>query len=275
MLMAEETADVRESLRRLEEELGRYERLIVAYSGGVDSGVLLGVAHRVLGDRVVAVTADSPSLARRELREASIFALQLGVEHRVVPTNELSLEEYAKNDRNRCFFCKQTLFTTCRELGAELGIEHVAYGYNLDDEGDYRPGHRAAADAGIVAPLHDSRLGKVAVRAIARELGYELWDKPAAPCLASRIPYGSAVTDEKLRKIEAVEDLLHELRFEIFRARFDGTLMRIEVEESELPRVVSGEIRSALLQRASEVGVPLLTIDLEGFRSGKLNRATA
>lgn len=271
-MLSQESTVVATMLDRLETELRRYDRLIIAYSGGVDSGVLLGVAQRVLGTGAIALTADSPSLARRELREAAIFARQLCVEHRVVATSEMELDDYVRNDRNRCFWCKQTLFETCRRIGVELGIGHVAYGYIRDDAGDHRPGHQAAANFGVVSPLYDAGLGKDDVRALARHLGYELWDKPAAPCLSSRIPYGSAVTDEKLRTIEAVEDLLHELDFEIFRARYDGATMRIEVAEEELPRLVDAEVRSRLLQRSRELSVPLLTIDLEGFRSGKLNR---
>jgi uncharacterized protein len=259
-------------LERLENVLRSYPRLLIAYSGGVDSGVLLGAAVRVLGDKAIAITADSPSMARRELREAKIFARSIGADHRVIETNELDRPEYAKNDRDRCFWCKATLFERCRALGEELGIEQIAYGFNLDDRGDIRPGQKAAEEYGVVAPLDEARLGKAEVRAIARHLGYELWDKPAAPCLSSRIPYGSEVTDVKLATIESMEDLMHDLGFRIFRARYDGKMMRLEFADDEIGHAVQSEVRTQLLSRAGELGVPLLTIDLEGFKSGKLNR---
>lgn len=261
-----------ELLSRLEDQLRKYDSMIVAFSGGVDSGLLLGVAVRLLGDRAIALTADSPSMARRELAAARRFALQVGARHVVVQTEELSNPDYAQNDERRCYWCKHTLFERCQEIARAEGISAVAYGFTRDDAGDFRPGQTAAAEFGVVTPLKDAGFGKAEIRALAAHLGYELWDKPAAPCLASRIPYGSEVTDEKLQKIEAMEDLLHDLGFHIFRARFDGKLMRIECAEEEIPRLVTPDIRLQLVQKASELSVPLLTIDLEGFRSGKLNR---
>ena len=261
-------------LERLERQLSRYDDLLVAWSGGVDSGVLLGAARRVLGDRVVAITADSPSMARRELRAAVIFARELGVRHVVEQTSELELDDYRRNDVQRCYWCKHTLFTLCEAVAAREGISTIAYGYTADDVGDVRPGHAAAEKFGVVSPLHAAGLGKKEIRAIATELGYALADKPAAPCLASRIPYGSEVTPEKLSVVEAMEETLGDLGFRIFRARFDGKVMRIECAEEELPRLVQPDIRMQLLSRAGELAVPLLTIDLEGFRSGKLNRAS-
>ena len=272
---SEPVIDVKASLERLEETLAQHSRLLIAYSGGVDSGVLLGVARRVLGDGAIAVTADSPSMARRELRAAEIFAREIGAQHIVVRTDELERDEYARNDRDRCFWCKTTLFERCATLREELGVDAVAYGFNRDDRGDFRPGQKAAQQFGVVAPLDDAALGKDEVRAIARHLGYDLWDKPAAPCLASRIPYGSEVTDSKLSVIESMEDLMHDLGFRIFRARFDGQTMRVEVADEELSRAVQPDIRQQLVSRAAELRVPLLLLDLEGFRSGKLNRVNA
>ncbi|MGH9456040.1 MAG: ATP-dependent sacrificial sulfur transferase LarE [Thermoanaerobaculia bacterium] len=262
-----------EALGRLEAALRPHQRLLVAFSGGVDSGVLLAVARRVLGDRVLAVTADSPSMARRELDEAVRFAADLGVAHRVVATGELSRPEYARNDRDRCFWCKQTLFALCDALAREEGWSAVAYGYTRDDAGDFRPGHRAATEFGVVAPLFDAGLGKTDIRAIAKELGLELWDKPAAPCLASRIPYGSEVTEAKLGAVERVEALLHDLGFRVCRARYDGREMRIEVERAEIARAATPEIRDAIARAARAAGAALVTLDLEGFVSGKLNRS--
>lgn len=259
-------------LGRLEQEIRRYDSLCVALSGGVDSGVLAGVAQRVLGDAVVAVTADSASMARRELRAASVFAREIGIRHIVETTGELSNPNYAKNDVHRCFHCKHALFERCVEIAKRENLSTLAYGYTLDDVGDIRPGARAAEEFGVVTPLRDAGFGKEQIRAVAAFLGYELWDKPAAPCLASRIPYGSPVTTQKLGAIEEMEDLLHELGFRIFRARFDGKVMRIECAPEELPRIVSGGVREQILEKASQLGVPLLTVDLEGFASGKLNR---
>ncbi|HEY0593761.1 MAG TPA: ATP-dependent sacrificial sulfur transferase LarE [Thermoanaerobaculia bacterium] len=263
------------ALERLEDALGRYERLIVAFSGGVDSAVLLAAAHRVLGPNAVALTADSPSMARAELDHAIRFATTLGVEHRIVRTGEMAKPEYVRNERDRCFWCKQTLFDVASELAEAAGGTTVAYGYTRDDVGDYRPGHEAAKKAGVVAPLWDAGLGKREIRAIARALGLDVWDKPAAPCLSSRIPYGSEVTVEKLRAIEGMEALLHELGFRVCRARYDGREMRIELEPKEIPRAVESGIQRTLLAKARALGVATLTLDLEGFVSGKLNRSAA
>lgn len=259
-------------LERLEAVIEPLPALLVAYSGGVDSAVLMAAAQRVLGERCLALTADSPSIPRAELAAAVALAQRLGVRHRVVETQELDLDAYRQNDRMRCYWCKHTLFTVCEQVAREEGIGAIAYGFTADDVGDYRPGQQAAGEFGVLTPLRDAGLGKAEIRAIAAHLGLPIWDKPAAPCLASRIPYGSEVTAGKLGQIEAVESLLREHGFREFRARFDGTLMRIEVESSEIPRLVTPAIRESILARAREAGVPLVTIDLEGFQSGKLNR---
>lgn len=255
----------------LERVLAASPGMLVAFSGGVDSAVLTAVAHRVLGDRVAAFTADSPSMARRELRRARALAAGLGVTHIVRATSEMDLPAYRENDRNRCYFCKHTLFDVCEGVARELGFAAVAYGYTADDVGEHRPGHRAATEFGVRSPLLEAGLRKPEIRALARELGLEVWDKPAAPCLSSRIPYGSEVSAEKLARIEAVEDLLDEMGFRVFRARYDGREMRIEVGAPEIERAVSAEVRGRILARAREIGVFLVTVDLEGFRSGKLN----
>lgn len=267
--------EVLDALERLEGVLGKHQDLIVAFSGGVDSAVLLAVAYRVLGSRVVALTADSPSMARAELDEAIRFAARLGVEHRVVRTTEMSRPEYVRNERDRCFWCKQTLFEVSAKLAEAAGGATVAYGYTRDDVGDYRPGHEAAKKFGVAAPLWDAELGKREIRAIARELALEVWHKPAAPCLSSRIPYGSEVTLEKLGAIEQMEALLHSLGFRVCRARYDGNEMRLELEPDDVARAAEREIREMLVATARELGVGLLVLDLEGFVSGKLNRRGA
>lgn len=267
--------DASEALARLESVLRRYDRLLVAFSGGVDSAVLLAAAHRVLGANAVGLTADSPSMARDELERAVRFATALGVEHRVARTEEMAKPEYVRNGRDRCFWCKQTLFEVSAEIAAAAGGATVAYGYTRDDVGDFRPGHEAAKSFGVAAPLWEADLGKPEIRAIARELGLDVWDKPAAPCLASRIPYGSEVTTGKLRAIEAMEGVLHDLGFRVCRARFDGTSMRIEVEAAEIPRAGSTDVQQRLQATARALGVQDLTLDPEGFVSGKLNRRSA
>jgi uncharacterized protein len=183
----------------------------------------------------------------------------------------MAMDAYRENDRNRCYWCKHTLFDVCERVAGELGFAQVAYGYTADDVGEHRPGHRAAGEFGVRSPLLEAGLRKAEIRAVARALELEVWDKPAAPCLSSRIPYGSEVSVEKLARIEAVEDLLDEMGFRLFRARFDGREMRIEVGVDEIARAASAEVRVRVLALAQSVGVPLVTLDLEGFRSGKLN----
>lgn len=258
-------------MARLGLELGRYRSLIIAFSGGVDSAVLLAAARRVLGDRAVALTADSPSMPRAELEAAQELAASLGVRHIVAQTSELERPEYASNDRQRCYWCKTTLFETCQRFSRDLGIDHVAYGYTADDVGDYRPGHAAAAEFRVRAPLFDAGLGKKEIRAAALFMNLKVWDKPAAPCLSSRIPYGSEVSIQKLSTIEAMEAMLHGLGFPIVRARFDGTTMKVEVPNADLPRLTASDIWSQVNGKAQQLSVPLLVIDPEGFRSGKLN----
>lgn len=258
-------------LARLELEIRRYPSLIIAFSGGVDSALLLAVARRVLGERTVALTADSPSMPRAELQATRDLAASMGVRHIVARTSEMERPEYVSNDRQRCYWCKTTLFETCARVSKELGIDAVAYGYTADDAGDYRPGHAAASEFRVRAPLFDAGLGKQEIRAVARSLNLNVWDKPAAPCLSSRIPYGSEVSIQKLSTIETMEGLLHELGFPIVRARFDGTTMKIEVPIEEIPRLSASEIWSQLDGKAQELSVSRLAIDPEGFRSGKLN----
>ena len=262
-----------EALFRLETAVKRHDRLLVAFSGGVDSAVLLAVAHRALGPRASAITADSPSMARAELDGAIRFASALGVEHRIVATDEMSRPEYVRNERDRCFWCKQTLFEVSSRFAEEAGGATVAYGYTRDDVGDYWPGHEAARKFRVAAPLWEADLGKREIRAIARELGLDVWDKPAAPCLSSRIPYGSEVTVEKLRAIEAMESLLHERGFKVCRARYDSAELRIEVDRPDLERAAEPATLALLNEKARELGALHLTLDPEGFVSGKLNRS--
>lgn len=272
---ADVSADAPALLARLEGQLHRFPALVIAFSGGVDSAVLLAAAHRTLGTRAMAVIADSASLPRAELQHARDVAQRIGAELHEIRTTEVDRPEYIANDRNRCYFCKQTLFDACTGFALQHGIADLAYGYTLDDASDDRPGHRAASEFGVHAPLFDAGLRKPDVRAVARALGLPVWDKPAAPCLSSRIPHGTPVTRETLGAIEAVEEVLHRLGFTESRARFDGISMRIEVPVSQIAELMVNEVREDIVAAATNAGVRYISLDLEGFSSGKLTRRGA
>lgn len=243
--------------------------VLIAFSGGVDSSVLLACAHRMLGPRAVGVIADSPSLARTELHDATEFARGIGALVKVVETRELKDDRYRINAPDRCYWCKNSLFTVLRSVAAQSGIGTICYGYNLDDVSEYRPGHRAAVEFSVRSPLFEAGLGKPEIRAIARELGLRVAEKPAAPCLASRIPHGSPVTVEKLRRIERMEARLHALGFDVCRARFDGAEMSIEVESHRVAEALAPSVYTEVQALATELGV-VAKINPAGFRSGRL-----
>ncbi len=258
-------------LRALEGRLAKLDNLLVAYSGGVDSAFLAAVAHRVLGGRMIAVLADSPSLARRDMEQARAFAEAQQIPLRIVQTEELERPEYQRNDANRCFHCKTELFTSMEALGRELGFEHIAYGMNADDTRDYRPGQRAAQEHEVLAPLADAALTKAEIRALSKAAGYPLWDRPAAPCLSSRVEYGRAVTREVLEQVERAEEGVRQLGFREFRVRHHGELARIEIARGELSRVLGLEMLDALTAAVRAAGFQYVTLDCAGFRSGSLN----
>ncbi len=263
--------DVELKLHTLEEQLRQLGPLMVAYSGGVDSAFLAATAHRVLGDRMLAVLADSPSLARRDMEQASAFAHTLGMPLRVIQTEELDRPEYQRNDANRCFHCKTELFEGMKALGAQLGFTNIAYGMNADDTRDYRPGQRAAQQHEVLAPLADAGLTKLEVRALARAAGYTLWDRPAAPCLSSRVEYGRTVTREVLSQVERAEDSMRSLGFREFRVRHHGELARVEIARAEMPRALSMETLDAITAALRAAGFQYVTLDCAGFRSGSMN----
>ena len=258
-------------LNALEDRLRSLGSLMVAYSGGVDSAFLAAVAHRVLGDQMLAVLADSPSLARRDMEQARAFAETHGIPLRIIRTEELDNPEYQRNDASRCFHCKMELFESMKKLGAELGFTNIAYGMNADDRGDYRPGQRAAEEHEVLAPLADVNLTKQEIRCLAKDAGYTLWDRPAAPCLSSRVEYGRTVTREVLEQIERGEDSLRQLGFREFRVRHHGEIARVEISRPEMVRALTMEMMDAISAELRKAGFKYVTLDCTGFRSGSLN----
>ncbi len=264
-------AGTQSRLEALEAQLRLLGSMMVAYSGGVDSAFLAATAYRVLGDRMLAVLADSPSLARRDMEQASAFAKSIDMPLRVIRTEELDKPEYQRNDANRCFHCKTELFDGMRALGVELGYTNIAYGMNADDTRDFRPGQRAAQEHDVLAPLADAGLTKLEVRALAKAAGYSLWDRPAAPCLSSRVEYGRTVTREVLEQVERAEESMRQLGFREFRVRHHGDLARVEIARAEMQRALSMEMLDAITAALRSVGFQYVTLDCAGFRSGSLN----
>jgi uncharacterized protein len=248
--------------------------IIVGMSGGVDSVLLARVAHDVLGDKALAVTADSPSLPRRELREAQELARISGIKHQVIKTVEVNDPRYAANPENRCYYCKTELFGRLDELAEQMGFHWVAYGENQDDLGDHRPGAQAAGEHHVRAPFKEAGLGKQDIRALAKALGLPIWDKPAFACLGSRFPYGTQITPEKLAQVEAAEDVLWEMGFRQYRVRYHNEVARLEIPRSEMPRLLdmADEVTAQIKQRA---GFTYVAMDLLGYRRGSMNEGHA
>ncbi|SRR5579884_3541744 len=247
--------------------------VIVAYSGGADSAYLAWAAHRALGDRAIAITADSASLPESHKRDAERFAADWGLRHEYVETREFDNPDYVKNDRDRCFHCKDELFTRLARIARERGIEHVVYGVNVDDLGDYRPGQRAAKLHQAKAPLVDAGLTKAEIRELSRRAGLSTWDRPASACLSSRIPYGTPVTIQNVKTVEQGEEAIRGLGFRQFRVRFHGDLVRIEIAPEELPRALATDMARRFTAIFKPLGFHYVTLDLEGYRQGSLNEA--
>jgi pyridinium-3,5-biscarboxylic acid mononucleotide sulfurtransferase len=268
MLLSPQLAAKRSALDNALRSLGR---TLVAYSGGTDSAFLAWAAHQALGDSMLAVIADSPSLARFQLADAVAFAREQGIPFEIIPTGELDRPEYVRNDSARCFHCKDELFIVMKDFGSSRGFETIAYGVNLDDKSDFRPGQAAAAQHRVAAPLLDAGLTKQDVRTLAREAGLRVWDKPASACLSSRIEYGRPVTTAALSAVEHGEEALRRLGFRQFRVRHHGEIARIEIAQDEMHRALTLQMSAEFTRIFKSLGFKFVTLDLEGFRSGSMN----
>ncbi len=271
--MGGETAT--EKLRRLEDILKGIGSMLVAFSGGVDSTFLLAVGARVLGDKVVAVTAASPTYPERELREAEILAGRFGVRHIVMESNELLIPNFSENTNRRCYYCKGELFEICSRKAEELGLSVVADGSNTDDLHDYRPGRDAARELSVRSPLVEAGLTKQEIRVLSREMGLETWDKPALACLSSRFPYGTRITQGRLDRVAACEEILWDMGFRQFRVRYHGDVARIEVDTGELPAFMDEAKRKEIVKGFKKAGFTYVTLDIEGYRQGSMNEPLA
>ena len=259
--------DVHQKYAALRAQFDPSQRVLVAYSGGIDSTLVLKAASEEIGHGVLGITADSPSIPRRELKQAQRIARDIGVEHRIVSTEELDNPNYSRNPKNRCYYCKFTLYSNLVDIAQKEGFSHIANGTNLDDMGDYRPGLDAANEFRVISPLRDAGLTKEDTRSVARMLNLEIWDKPASPCLSSRIPYGEPVTKAKLGMIEAAEDFLHGLSIRELRVRHFGATARIETRREDFP--IIHQYRDKITGQLQDIG--FVDCEFSEFKSGSLN----
>jgi len=263
--------DLLSKQRALHDLLASLGRTLVAYSGGVDSAYLAWAAHQALGNDMLAVIADSPSLARTHLQDAMAFAQEQQIPLQVIQTQEMEKPEYTRNDASRCFHCKDELFAVMADFAEARSFQSIAYGVNVDDQGDFRPGQKAARNHGVSAPLLQAGLSKAEIRELARQAGLRVWEKPASACLSSRIEYGRPVTREALTAVEQGEEALHALGFRQVRVRHHGEVARIEISREELPAALTPEMFSEFTRVFKALGFTYVTVDTEGFRSGSMN----
>jgi pyridinium-3,5-biscarboxylic acid mononucleotide sulfurtransferase len=258
---------------RLFANLSKLSSLVVALSGGADSAYLAWAAHRALADRALSVTAISPSYSTYDRDQLEKFLRQFSIRHEFVETHEMENSSYRANAGDRCYFCKDELFSVLDQLAAARSISAIAYGVNADDTLDFRPGHRAATEHHVLAPLLDVRLRKSEIRELSRRAGLPTWDRPASACLASRVPYGTEVTPERLSLIDRAEAALRDLGFRQFRVRLHDKLARVEIARDELPRALTPDMAAAINARLKSIGFLYVSLDLEGYRQGSLNAA--
>jgi uncharacterized protein len=266
-------AEIQTKYDHLQAILCEMESVLVAYSGGVDSALLLKVAHNVLGERALGVIASSPAYAQEETSDAIAVARQMDVPLLTIETHELEDERYVENNFNRCYFCKNELFSQLKLLAKERHIRNIVYGANKDDDGDFRPGQRAAREFGVRGPLKEAGMGKREIRAVARMLGVPVWNKPAMACFSSRIPYGHKVDVASLQMIYKAEKLLHQLGFDQLRVRHHDTIARIEVERSEIARLIDEDMSRIVTDGLRKIGYTYVTVDLLGYRTGSMNES--
>ena len=260
---------------RLLEQLAEFPSAIVALSGGADSAYLAWAANRAIGDHALSVTALSPSYSAHDRTVVEGFVRRLGVRHEFIETHEMENPKYRANAADRCYFCKDELFTVLDVMAQERGFAAVAYGVNADDALDFRPGHRAATEHRVLAPLLDARLHKAEIRLLSQRAGLPTWDRPASACLSSRLPYGTEVTPERLALVERAEAALRELGFRQFRVRLHEKLARVEIAPEEMPRAMSPEMAASIAARLKAAGFTYVALDLEGYRQGSLNEGLA